>query len=777
MALAANSSQNKYNTSTGKLNPNYKGGSRGGSGYSTMQIKNMQSYLNSRGANLAIDGKLGPLTSAAMARYGVNKGGFSSGGKGNTVANAGNAPKLNATSQAASYNKGMSGGGGGGGGGGTTSTKPAMFGNPFAGGAKNYFKSVLGGLGIVGGGIKDALSTVANASGRDSQSANAKFGADSSSVVPGVDWSKYSKPDAKADNSYAAAAARQAQVQLSLQNKNPNLGEQAYKDYVYNNSLNTLQSGLLDPNAAPITTPITNGGAPTNTYTATAPTETTPTPAPASTTPSSTLAAPGTAMGDLSANPVSFVNPATAGGIGGAQNAIMGINADVASLQGQGSAWDYDKGKMVINNRTGAWTDNLAKNFTNPNDFTNAYNTNLDFKTKIDGLSKYNITAESITNKIGANAMGAAVAVNGIQPAQSAQDYLTNLAGIPKFNTGDKVMDANYTQQALLTKGWNDQMIEMYKGDHDTIGIMEQDKITAQQTIDLMTEKEANREASVRERADYMMEKERAAWKKADAEVEINRINGKNSLVGLLASLGALDTSGQAGNAIVTLDQKYQAQRQELRSNYEMGVREINMQLNDNINSLQEGLDDGILKINSDLSKSERDINLELMKMTHDTQKDMLSLKIKADERLIDKREKAAAKAASYSNAYNNSLWNLMTKGNIPLEVARGMINSSGDIQPTQTNLDITKYYNAPDLPEKTPAYKGETLSLGTNGEPGKIISEYEKLGYGDTDQGYTNLINIQNLLNQGWSLEQISKNYPMPTDVFNLIKSYIKTP
>lgn len=409
--------------------------------------------------------------------------------------------------------------------------------------------------------------------------------------------------------------------------------------------------------------------------------------------------------------------PVSYAGIDGTKNAIMGINEDVKALQGQGSAWSYDNGKMLINNRVGAWTDSIANNFKSTADFQNAYNTNANFKAQIDSVNQYGVTPESISAKLQSKENNN---VNGILPPQTTADYLNNtvdkLAGIPKYNTGDPKMDANLREEALLTRGYTKEYIDMLKGDHDTVGVLEQDKTEAQQNIDLLNEKEANKEASVREKAQYMIDKAQHEFTKADAELELNRINAKNSMVGLLASLGALDTSGSAGLAVATLDQKYQAQRQDLRSNFDMGVREIRMNMNDNINTLQENLDDNILKINSDLSKSEREINLDIMKMIYNTNKDMLEIKMKADTALRTKLDKAEAKEQSYADNYTSNFMKLAAGGASKTDI-NSIINSQGNFNKNPDSLMkaigfLSKTGNAKNFVELTPTQKTSGLQF-----------------------------------------------------------------
>jgi hypothetical protein len=464
-------------------------------------------------------------------------------------------------------------------------------------------------------------------------------------------------------------------------------------------------------------------------------------------------------------NPIIPVNYT---GMNGANNAIMGINTDLKALQGQGNVWESDNGKSLINNRITSWTDDIAKNFKTVADFENSYNSNPNFAANVNGLASIGLTPETIKAKIEAKTT---TAINGILPPQTTSEYLDsmvdNLADIPKINTGDKTIDANLREQALLERGYTKEYIDMLKGDHNTVGLLEKDKIEADQAIENLNEKIVNKEESIRDKADYLIDKAKYEFDKADAELEINRLNAKNYAVGFLAQIGALSTASAAMDGILNLDLKYQAQRQDLRNNYQMGIREIKMNMNDQINTLEENRDDNILKINSDLSKSEREITLEIMKLTYQTNKSMLEIKTKADEKLQDKKDKAEAKAISYSSQYNDSLWKLISPDyNIPMDVAKTMINYKGDPIPTQENVDKMAKYSTKKLSETEPKFTGETLKINE-----KVIKEFENKGGNDTQ-----LIKVQNLLNEGWSLQQIAKNTGMPTDLYNYLKSKLTT-
>jgi len=588
------------------------------------QIKVIQTNLNKQGANLKVDGIMGAKTNAAIAKYSGSGGGGSSG----TSSSAKVSTPVKSTTQASSYSKTAVAKN-------NASIKPSTISK----GTISNKKTTSSPFSQLGNFISDAINNVSKIVSKQAP-ASAVAAYDGYQINP--DGNYKPNPNIKPETPFQIIGGGVKNFPTNVKNlvTTPVVNVDKYSTPTKTPDPTALTPGQFGGDITPpVPTPTdttSGGGTSTTKETQVAPDGTTTT----ITTPERTLSQTMAESAGTTSDPNSINN---------ANNAILGINSDAKSLQGQGSAWSYDNGQTLINNRVGSWTDNIAKNFNSIQAFDSAYATNPQFKANVDGLSKLGITPDAVKSKIQSSTT---MPTNGILPSQTTQDYLANLAGVPKINTGDKTQDSLLTEEALMTQGWTKQQITTYLGDSKTVGILEQDKIDAQKQIDTLTEREEAKEASVREKAQYMIDKATAEWEKADAEAEINRINGKNSLVGLLASLGALDTSSAAGGAITDLDQKYQAKRQDLRTSYNLGVREIQMDMNDKINTLDENLNDNIIKINSDLSKSDREINMEIMKLTYQTNKDMLGYKNEAYKALQARRDKAEAKAKESTMDY-----------------------------------------------------------------------------------------------------------------------------
>lgn len=167
---------------------------------------------------------------------------------------------------------------------------------------------------------------------------------------------------------------------------------------------------------------------------------------------------------------------------------------------------------------------------------------------------------------------------------------------------------------------------QYYFGDEDTIGVLQRKKLEAEENIKIL-EKEAKLEtASAKSRADLLSRKADFELEKADAEIEENRLIAKNYLVGQLAKLGALNTTGKAPEAVANLEQKYQRQSAELKTTYELSKQELKLNLRDKINEIEIQKDQDILKTKQDLTKSEDSAWKEIFKLQIEAERKQFNL-------------------------------------------------------------------------------------------------------------------------------------------------------
>jgi hypothetical protein len=140
---------------------------------------------------------------------------------------------------------------------------------------------------------------------------------------------------------------------------------------------------------------------------------------------------------------------------------------------------------------------------------------------------------------------------------------------------------------------------------------------------------------------------------RTNAETEKNRLNSRNYMTGMLAKLGALNTSSAAPIAIANLDQKYQQQMQEATTKVQNANREIEMKLKESVDNIEIETANDILKIKQDLTKSDADVMKDIMKMKQDAQRATFKIigGFQNDFRSQTEKYRAEAKALAKKNA------------------------------------------------------------------------------------------------------------------------------
>jgi len=311
-----------------------------------------------------------------------------------------------------------------------------------------------------------------------------------------------------------------------------------------------------------------------------------------------------------------------------------------------GNAWDKNQRGEFQDNKIVNYQSTTANMFNSPQDVDNSYNGDSVFRANIDKTAKAtNKTPQDILNGIKAKVVPA---TNGVVPAQGTAQYL-DLINTKNTPTALKAEADLLNKETVMTSQFNSEQDKLA---HD---ILAQTKLDSQAIIDSITRKELSRETTLREKAQYLIDKEKAQWEMKDAEVEQNRILAKTNLTEFLAHIGALNTDGNAAVGIATLDQKYQAQRQALRSGFELATREIQMNMNSDINELESKMEDDVLKINMDLSKSEREVMLDSLKLRNSTNKAILEAQQKYATALRQEKDKQQAKAERLSNDWTTA--------------------------------------------------------------------------------------------------------------------------
>ena len=212
----------------------------------------------------------------------------------------------------------------------------------------------------------------------------------------------------------------------------------------------------------------------------------------------------------------------------------------------------------------------------------------------------------------------------------------------------DKLLQNEIARQANIPEQWKDY----YLGTPEKMGVFELEKAQKQAQLDLIEEKLADDKRVYKEKAQLQIDKIRAEMDMALAETETNRLKAKNYMTGLLAKLGALNTTGAAGEALVKLDQKYEEMKVNTRAKYTMAIRELEIEMNEGIDEIENGYADKANKIREDLTKSASDITKELMKLELDSQSKIYSLSTSYAKLLQSQKEKQAKALKDNANAY-----------------------------------------------------------------------------------------------------------------------------
>lgn len=323
-----------------------------------------------------------------------------------------------------------------------------------------------------------------------------------------------------------------------------------------------------------------------------------------------------------------------------------------------------------------------AQLFNSPQDFQNAYNSSPDVQKSMDAYVKAGGDLNEVATKIQTR----------IAPyqdnTQTTPDYLGQLTG--QMNDGSVAAIA--TEKALFPESqlaqqeiarqyqMSNDLAKLYFGDENTIGLLKQKQDIAAENKRLIQVKIDNEQTNARAVADLQIQKNNADVQEQQAEIEQNRLNAKNYMTGMLAKLGALQTTGAAPVAIATLDQKYQQQKQQLDTKLSFANQKIQVDLKNDVNTVQSKGDDLIQKIKEDLSKDQETVFKEVLKSQNDTNAEIYKITQGYVKDFKTQKDKYTAEAKSNSDKYISSFMSLAGKG-IDVNKISNLIGSDGRIK------------------------------------------------------------------------------------------------
>jgi len=449
----------------------------------------------------------------------------------------------------------------------------------------------------------------------------------------------------------------------------------------------------------------------------------------------------------------------------------------------------------------------FARGFGSAQEFYDALQNNPELAASLSSFIKAGGTPSQIASRI-------QTVTNGITAPQDTASYLDSLDKL----TGNKTMEEQRAYDALTPErqiaqdeiarlaGIPKQLTDAYFGTETQTGIWEQKKIQAENAKQIIETKELNERASLREKAQYDIDKNNADAQIAQSEIETNRLQAKNYMTGMLAKLGALQTTGAAPKALSTLEQKYQQQAQQLSTKLSFANRLIQINLTKDINDLETSRDEKIQSINEDLTKTEEQITKEILSATNAANKEIYSITSSYATKLRSQTDKYIAETKSNSDKYLDSFLKLAGKGVSFANISK-LIDANGRIIPNATTASIfgksgsgsgsgtnftaqekRKLEQAGIDPVKDrkaaldylygdtakmgkPSFSGEQLTFGNNEKKARKIVSNLETKYGVTT---SDIVNVQNYLSQGYSLKEIAQSTGMPTEIFNELSKYV---
>jgi hypothetical protein len=295
----------------------------------------------------------------------------------------------------------------------------------------------------------------------------------------------------------------------------------------------------------------------------------------------------------------------------------------------------------------------IAALFNTPEEFQQAMMTNPQLQQTMQTFQALGGNQADIQNKI--------QPPQNIQP-QTAGDYLSAIQN-PYANQQAQQMameemfpEREIAQQEIMRQARIPQeMAELYFGTENQIGIVQMKKLQAQEQARIIDQQAKDEKIAVERRARMAIDRNNAEMQIQLAKVEENRLAAKNYMTGMLAKLGALQTTGAAPQALQTLETKYQNAAQQLEVQFKFANREIELGLDEEINKLATGRDNAILKLEQNLTKDYEDIVKEIMKLEQSAEKEIYRVTEQYARRLRERTTKYTSDLQKEAEKYAKS--------------------------------------------------------------------------------------------------------------------------
>lgn len=321
--------------------------------------------------------------------------------------------------------------------------------------------------------------------------------------------------------------------------------------------------------------------------------------------------------------------------------------------------------KEDVDNLLKSTADDIASQFGTLEEANMAYNTNPSIRKSFDTYGQYGGSDELLAEAFSKKQSKVE------QPnTQSTMEYKANLEQQQEAKQTEGIMDGNklITNEIARTAKIPEQYKDLYFGD---AGIWTQKLNLGLQKAEAIKQKLATETQDVNRQAKLLIEKNNADLDVAKNKVEVNRLNAKNYMTGMLAKLGALNTTSAAVDAITLLDQKYHAQATQLEQEVRMKNSEIQSELQTKISKMTSDSFDKIQAIQEDLSKDKDTVIKDIMKEKLDSEKKIYDLSIKLSDRM-DKNNKAySINATGLAEDYVSQFNSALSQGFAPETIAK----------------------------------------------------------------------------------------------------------
>ena len=325
-------------------------------------------------------------------------------------------------------------------------------------------------------------------------------------------------------------------------------------------------------------------------------------------------------------------------------------------------------------------TDALVKSFTNQ--FSQAFNTPEEFQAALSNSPEIQKTVQEFQRNGGQLSDIATAITQKTQQTQNTQtldQYLGRVSTPAEKQAYESMLPENRLAQDQLS--FEQQIPEKYKdlyfGTPERMGILEQQKIQAQERAALLETQAQLEKENAKAQADLLIQKNNAELAVEEATIEENRLHAKNYTTRMLAKLGALNTTGAAVDKMTSLEQRYQRQAQQLRTTYSLQNKAYEVKLNESLNNIDVQKQDKILSLREDLTKSQEEVAKELFKLEIASQRESFKIidkfvgefskqkekYIKEAKEQAEKNAKAQSALASSYNLSGFSLSDFLSKG------------------------------------------------------------------------------------------------------------------